>query len=48
MKIGKKISYDKKVINLTVRWCLFLWFFAESNLFLEFKLFVFLFFHVLL
>ena len=44
MKIGKKISYDKKVINLTIRWYLFFWVFAENNLFLEFKFFVFLFF----
>ena len=28
-----------------VRWCLFFWLFAESNLVLEFKLFVFLLFH---
>ena len=31
-----------------LRWCLFFWLFAESNLFSEFRLFVFLFFHDLL
>ena len=30
------------------RWCLFFWLFAESNLVLEFRLFVFLLFHDLL
>ena len=32
----------------TLRWCLFFWLFAESNLVLEFRLFVFLLFHNLL
>ena len=31
-----------------VRWCLFFWSFAESNLFSKFRLFIFLFFHDLL
>ena len=33
---------------LKLRWCLFFWLFAKSNLVLEFKLFVFLLFHDLL
>ena len=32
----------------TLKWCLFFWLFAESNLVLEFRLFVFLFFYNLL
>ena len=38
----------KKKNNVRLRWCLFFLFFVESNLFLEFRLFVFLFFHNLL
>ena len=40
-----RITY---VNSRLLRWCLFFWVFAESNLFLEFRLFVFLFFYNLL
>ena len=36
------------LISNIFRWCLFFWLFAENNLFLEFRLFVFLLFHDLL
>ena len=41
---GMKFS----LMDSRLRWCLFFWLFAESNLVLEFRLFVFLLFHDLL
>ena len=43
----KHLFINDLLISLT-RWCLFFWLFAESNLVLEFRLFVFQLFHDLL
>ena len=37
-------SFSQHFLGTKHRWCLFFWFFAESNLVLEFRLFVFLLF----
>ena len=42
------VFHGKKLSILILRWCLSFWLFAESNLFSEFRLFVFLLFHDLL
>ena len=36
---------NKEIDNELCWWCLFFWLFTESNLVLEFRLFVFLLFH---
>ena len=41
-------SGRKTIRRYSLRWCLFFWLFTESNLVLEFTLFVFVFFHDLL
>ena len=51
LKYPVKLPINPKANDITTsktRWCLFLWLFAESNLILEFRLFVFLLFHDLL